>query len=65
MPKPSRPKPQTSLPPPETPPPNLSEVMAYLGARGGKAGKGPAKARSSDQASAAAKARWAKRQKPL
>jgi len=32
-----------------------------LGKKGGKAGSGKAKARTSEQASAAAKARWAKR----
>lgn len=38
--------------------------MAYLGSRGGAAGKGPAKARTPEQASAAAKARWAKKKSP-
>ena len=33
-----------------------------LGAKGGKSGRGKAKARTSEQARAAAQARWAKRQ---
>lgn len=35
---------------------------AALGSKGGKAGRGKAKARTSEQARAAAQARWAKRQ---
>lgn len=41
----------------------MSEITKYLaaiGARGGKAGTGKAKARTKAQARAAAKARWAK-----
>jgi hypothetical protein len=40
--------------------------MRYLASKGGKAGKGTAKARTSDQARAAVEARWAKtkQQKP-
>lgn len=37
--------------------------MAYLGSRGGAAGTGPAKARSSEQARAAVEKRWAKTKK--
>ena len=50
-----------SHPRPPKPPPNLSEVMSYLGKKGGKAGTGKAKARSSEQARAAVNARWAKK----
>ena len=35
--------------------------MSYLGKKGGKAGTGKAKARSSEQARAAVNARWAKK----
>jgi hypothetical protein len=35
---------------------------AHVSAKGGSAGRGAAKARTSEQASAAAQARWAKRQ---
>jgi hypothetical protein len=42
------------------PPKAVSEYMAKLGKKGGET-KGPTKARSSEQARAAVKARWAKR----
>lgn len=40
---------------------DLSSPAAQLGARGGRAGRGAAKARTSEQARAAANARWGKR----
>jgi hypothetical protein len=45
----------------EIPPELLSQVMSALGKKGGKAGKGKAKARSSEQARAAVNVRWSKR----
>jgi hypothetical protein len=50
--------------PKETPPPDLSAVMRYLGSKGGKAGTGKSKARDSQAMSAAAKKRWADKNKP-
>lgn len=44
--------------PPETPPANLSELMSYLGSRGGKAGTGKAKARDPEKMRAAARKYW-------
>lgn len=38
----------------------VKQYLAAIGARGGKAGTGKAKARTKAQARAAAKARWAK-----
>ena len=40
-----------------------SKAAAVLGRKGGKAGKGAAKARTTEQARAAALARWAKGEK--
>lgn len=60
-----RSKPQPIVPPPDLPPdipPEMFEkVMRYLASRAGKSGRGQAKARSSEQARAAVKARWDKR----
>jgi len=42
---------------------NLKHYAAFLGAMGGKA-KGAKKARTSEQARAAVRARWDKRKKP-
>jgi hypothetical protein len=39
----------------------IQEYLRTIGARGGSAGTGSAKARTSDQARAAAQARWKKR----
>lgn len=52
------PKPKRSPKTPPSPPPALSKVMAYLGAKGGAAGTGSAKARTTEQARAAITARW-------
>ena len=41
-------------------PAQIREVLRFLASRGGKAGTGKAKARSSEQARAAVNARWAK-----
>lgn len=39
----------------------VSEYLSKIGQKGGKAGTGKAKARTPEQASAAAKARWKKK----
>lgn len=39
----------------------VSEYLSQIGQKGGKAGTGKAKARTPEQASAAAKARWKKK----
>ena len=39
----------------------VTAYLAEIGRKGGNAGRGPAKARSSEQAQAAAHARWGKR----
>jgi hypothetical protein len=41
----------------------VKKYLANIGRKGGAAGKGAAKARSSEQASKAAKARWQKKGK--
>jgi hypothetical protein len=41
--------------------PTIKTYLSAIGQRGGKAGKGKAKARTKDQASKAAMARWSKR----
>ena len=39
----------------------VHDYLAEIGRKGGAAGRGPAKARTSEQAQAAARARWGKR----
>ena len=39
----------------------IHEYLAEIGRKGGAAGRGPAKARTTEQAQAAARARWGKR----
>jgi len=39
----------------------VHDYLAEIGRKGGVAGRGPAKARTSEQAQAAARARWGKR----
>jgi hypothetical protein len=39
----------------------VHDYLAEIGRKGGAAGRGPAKARTSEQARAAARARWGKR----
>lgn len=46
--------------PPDIPPEMFVKVMRYLASRAGKAGKGKAKARTSEQARAAITKRWEK-----
>jgi len=41
----------------------VHDYLAEIGRKGGAAGRGPAKARTSKQAQAAARARWGKRKK--
>ena len=41
----------------------VSRYLSKIGQKGGKAGKGPAKARSSEQARAAVNKRWEKARK--
>jgi hypothetical protein len=41
----------------------VHDYLAEIGRKGGAAGRGPAKARTSEQAQAAARARWGKRKK--
>ena len=41
----------------------LHDYLAEIGRKGGAAGRGPAKARTSEQAQAAARVRWGKRAK--
>jgi len=41
----------------------VHDYLAEIGRKGGVAGRGPAKARTSEQAQAAARARWGKRKK--
>ena len=41
----------------------VHDYLAKIGQKGGAAGRGPAKARTSEQAQAAARARWGKRKK--
>jgi len=61
MAKRSKPKPKPKPDPlQEIPPELLSQVMSALGKKGGAAGTGKAKARSSEQARAAINARWDK-----
>ena len=67
MPRSTKPIPVPADLPPDIPPEMFQRVMHYLASRAGRAGKGKAKARSSEQARAAVEARWAKAKdkKPL